>query len=419
MLISTGLVAHLKACLDQISKWNPTPFQFPYELSCYKSRHGNHVRCPLGGNGYKFVDNTENYWSHWLWPVGILISCVAATIYQSIFEDKNNGEIFTHLLEAVALSLAAAFAYFQYTTSKNFTSFLNEGFRFEERCLAQDPNFDRNYWRTVKYRTLILTGFHLFRLALPIHSLCVATSVSVFPMSPWRLVPTGILKQFLKIEVTIFAGIMQRAISFVYTFLVIYLAIIRYFLLTAVTIFYAQGSMIFMVLASKKVGAFTITQKLKTLVSMQREIQLLCQIYNDIHKRNVIPLVIILGVISNSFSLYILVSNWTCINLQISVIFGNCVIVAFGIILLAFHLAVKLYIESKNLFRLHMFQNNFRCEENSLLRRKDKILIKKYWRSFTDLKIFFFEANFFEGSTPLVILAFSMNCAVNLILFDK
>lgn len=43
-------------------------------------------------------------------------------------------------------------------------------------------------------------------------------------------------------------------------------------------------------------------------------------------------------------------------------------------------------------------------------------IMRKYWKSFQGLKIYFLESNFLENNTPLVILDFTMHMAIQLIL---
>lgn len=46
-------------------------------------------------------------------------------------------------------------------------------------------------------------------------------------------------------------------------------------------------------------------------------------------------------------------------------------------------------------------------------------IVKMCWRSLPTLEVFFFEGNFFENTTPLVILDICLNCAINLMLLAK
>lgn len=152
-------------------------------------------------------------------------------------------------------------------------------------------------------------------------------------------------------------------------------------------------------------------------VLMFREIQLLCNLYNGIHQHQLIPGVMIITVLGASVSLFAMVSGSASMDVTTVLIFGNGFVNAIGTTFLCFYFAAKLFTESKELTIKHgcMEQGGELILAGEGVRQKR--LLKRYWRSFPCLKIFFFERNFFECSTPLVILGFSMNFAINMILF--
>lgn len=128
------------------------------------------------------------------------------------------------------------------------------------------------------------------------------------------------------------------------------------------------------------------------------------------------PPLIIVGAMTTSVAIFVLVSASESLDVQTAIISENMVLIGLAVILVVFHLALKIFEESKSMLRSQIW-----CRGNSsfLLHARCRRVFQKYWRSFPCLKIYFFQGNFFESSTPLVILDFSMSCAVNLLLLKN
>lgn len=122
----------------------------------------------------------------------------------------------------------------------------------------------------------------------------------------------------------------------------------------------------------------------------------------------------ILGI---SVSTFTIVSSWESLNTITAVVFVNGLIASIVGAFLCFYFATKLFMESKDFVKTQgCISSNGGYVTLGYECLKRQHLLKKYWRSFPVLKIFFFETNFFERSTPLVILNLSLNVEVSMIL---
>lgn len=176
-----------------------------------------------------------------------------------------------------------------------------------------------------------------------------------------------------------------------------------------------------MLLAFKRFAtekSHSFPEKIKVIVIMYREIQILCDVYNEIHKRVVVPFLIISFVMGISISRFMLISKSVERSIQNMLVFGPAVFISLVATLLAFQLAVRLYVESSTLLaKNHSWQNHQIA--GRMRNQKKRQIMQRYCRSFPVLKIFFFERNFLEGNTTLNILDFSNNGATNLILLEN
>lgn len=419
MLVITGIISQVEACLAQISSWNFTPLEFPYVLRSYTSKVGkseNHLTQRSNTVLYKFAAGTGSSSSHWIWHVVIFFSAVFSTLYQSIYEDKHAVEVSVHLLQTFSFTFGAILVHIQYHQSEIFVDLLNELLEFEKRHLSYISPNERKAWRQVKYRKLIVLGIHFFRVTFTLPSIAFPISVAFFPFAPWRHVPAGILRSISIINISgslftqILVKVTQGCISFAYSYAVVYLCTNRYLLLIILSIFASQASLIYMVHAFKI--RVTKRNQIQNSVRMYREIQLLCSLFNELHKLHVIPASILIAMVGTSVSLFMLVSRRVDKDFQITFLFGNCLVLGIAVILLGFHFAVKLYSDNRNLLILQPYLRNTKTST-------ERRMMRKYWRSLPLLKIFFFQSNFFESTTPLVILDFSMNLAINLILLEN
>lgn len=429
MLVSTGIIDHVKNSLHQIEKLYLNLFHFPYKIRCYKDQGGesespaeNELKPPL----FRFEDNPKYTQGGWILHLAFLISAVISTLYQSTFEDQHVLGFSIHLYEASCLAVSASLAYFHRRKRGKITAFYNQVLHFESRITSLTPK--RQDWRQFKYTKMILFGIKSVRTTFPILSFGLACSVAVYPSAPWKLIPVSISEKFSNSDFCQFGSnilgqLIMRAITFWHTYIVISVNLNHYFVLATLAFFSAQGSLYYMILAFRGIletGAhsYKYQNRLDSIVRIYREIQLLCWDYNSIHKLAVIPPLLILGVMGISVSLFVIAYLSKSGDIMGILIFCNVLANSIWVILLWFHLALSLHNESRRLLKsgVHTQVN----QDNLILqsKREEERLLLRYWKSFPVLKIYFFESNFFESSTPLVILNFSMGCAINLILLE-
>lgn len=416
MLVITQILLHVKACLDQIPRLCLLPLQFPYRLC--PSLQGTHETCHAVS--YTFEANPKFSSSHWIWHIIIMTSAIISMLYQCIFEDTLLVEYAIHAFLSLAYTKDVLTVYMHHRHSIEFANFLNELLGFEKRWLNNNSETEQKYWKRVKYRNLIVLGLYWNRISVPI--LCVGDGLSaaIMPFSPFRQLPGIVLEKLFGI----FPSVLTRLICFFYNYTVFYLCISEYMILAILSFFSAQFSMICMINAVKRLlineDAYypcNKTRKLDAIVRMYRETQLLCYFYNSIHKIAVNPPLILIGITGPAVALSMLVSFWEKVDLETGLVVVDLMVVCIGVLLLTFHFGVKLFIECKNFLVLKAYGKHYGKVHYSRGTR-DKMAMRRYWRSFPLLKIFFLQSNFFESTTPLVMLNFSMSLAINLILLE-
>lgn len=242
-------------------------------------------------------------------------------------------------------------------------------------------------------------------------------------MSP-SIVLTGLTKlNFVGVTGILLNETIIRVLSFTPSYVILYFVVSRVHIIIIISIIMAQGSMVLMLLAFKRQlvnrsGLFSDIGKVNIIVLMYRETQLACNAYNQLHQLLVIPTLIFTLMMATKVSLFTLMSKFVKKKLETLLLFGNGLAICLSGMTLAFEYVVKVYRESDRLIMqpCSWMHDEITCH---LPTRRLGIIIKRYSRSFPTLKIFLFESNFFEGNTSLVMLDFSINCAINLILCGK
>lgn len=294
-----------------------------------------------------------------MWHVLILISEVLFAVYQFVFEDKLLIEKSIRILDVSIFVGAAGFATFHHRHFQQVVNFLNEILLFEKRRVRTDKNFDAEFWRKhVAYRKFVIVGLELYRLFLFLISITIATSLALYPYSPWKKLPARTLQQLIN-SIPILAGnpiytdAIVRVISFTYTYVVMRLFLNHILLVITLALTAAQSSMFWMLVALKRLiiqySRFGREEKVGTVIKMFREIQLLRKVYNDIHKLHLVLATIIIFGMAGSCSLFVVVSRWEMLDFQGMVIYGgDGLVTCVAVILHLFHIAVKIYAESQN-----------------------------------------------------------------------
>lgn len=368
MLVVTGVIWLVKSCLDQVPKWGLISLSFPYTVSYDPSFHGAFSTYQYGMANTKcylqFVANSKYNCGHWVWHVVIQATSVIFLLYQALLEDNFRMEICVHLFIGISILVSTVFSYIPHLESNEISNFMNELLAFEKRWLAKVNTRGNNYWRNVDYRRFVIIVLGLFRITLPLASITIAISLAILPYSPWRFLLIAILNSFSVLSGgnNIIEEIIRRAASLIFTYLSLHLCVNHYLTIASTTFFSAQSSIFWMVLAFKKLfatnnslGWVESCRNVYTTVTMFREIQVLCVVFNQKHKILVMPTLIIVADMTTSVSIFVLVSSWGNMNLPTAIIFGNMLLMGLGVVLLLFLLAVKVFTESKKLLRLHIW----------------------------------------------------------------
>lgn len=213
----------------------------------------------------------------------------------------------------------------------------------------------------------------------------------------------------------ILGDLSRRLASFLWVYITSYVNQNLYMIVIILSFLVAPSSMLLMLIAWKKLLKLKGT-KMDKIVSMYRETQLLVWYYNDLHKLGIIPAIIVLLVAGLPVATSCIVSTWKKVDTPTAAVLGVMIVISVEIILLAFHLPLKIYATTKHLLPTPAISF---ARPILSLNKQDTRIMNRYWRSFPLLKIYFFESNYFENDTPLVILNFSIGCAINLILLGK
>lgn len=429
MLVGTGIISQVKSCLDQVPKWGLIQLSFPYKLESAQSTHTSHSNILVGNvdskRSFKFFTDEKYIRSHWIWHLTIQATAVISLFYQATLEDNLKIEICVHLYIGLGLSVTTLFSYFQHLRCQEISNLLNELLTFEKRWLHSNNTDKNKFLRNAEYRRFVLLGLGMYRAALPLACVMIASSVAIRPYSPWRFLPVGILNGFSKVGIGkgLISEIVRRTVSFLFTYLTLHICVNHHLTMAATTFLSAQSSLFWTILAFKRFLVSNINHKLDVparnmvrIIALFREIQIIFGLFNNVHKCLVMPPFILLGSMTASVSIFVLVTALGSLDIQTTLIFGNLLLIGLAFILLVFHIAVKIFAESNYVLRSQIW-----CRGNSsfLLSTRHRKTIRTCWRSFRSFKIFIFHGNFFECSTPLVILDFSMGFAVNLILLES
>lgn len=233
------------------------------------------------------------------------------------------------------------------------------------------------------------------------------------PTCPWRIVPVGLNDGHCCLEVELIViTIIRKLLCVIYTYVTWFVWNNQVMILSTLSFLSSHASLYYIILAWERAICADVVNVDET-IKMYREAQLLNRFYNDVHNMGqVIAVFIIMTIVGSSVSIFAVVALWNDMDEQGILVFGNGMAMGFNIVLITFRLAVKLYKESEHALRSKIYTA-------FILSRKEMCLVKRYKKSFTILKIYFSRANFFDRTTPLVLLNFIMNCTINLILLKE
>lgn len=218
--------------------------------------------------------------------------------------------------------------------SQTYLNFLNQLLQFEKRHGAfLYLQLEQRYWTNKGCCKFGIFLIRIFSTTMRILQVVVPTSFVIHPYCSWKILPSSFLDAFTFFNFDGQAGIIvteiaRRIFSFAQACFIIYLVANRYLLVLAVSLFMAQGALILMVLTFKR---FLIKhccnkadiRRTRVTVLMYREIQLLCGIYNEIHKMILTPSLILSFVVGITVSLFMLMSGSVEQNMQNLLLFGT------------------------------------------------------------------------------------------------
>lgn len=425
MLVITGIIPEVKKLLDEIPKWNPSPlhFYFPFTLYNDNSDNGDSSEDALFRESisYRFEASSKLSGTHWIWHATVLVIMIKFALYQAIFEDDSYVQYVIHIALVVVLNSSMIFAYAYNFHMESFLKYFNELLFFEARYVDFNCRQEHKFWKQNPNKRWPLLSIQIQRKFLPMVGLYIVATLTAFPYIFWHLLPLGILSQFAKLNFGGTSGyileeVTRRLASFAWAYICCYVNLNLYMIVIILSFLMAPSSMLFMLIAWRKRLKST-GRNIPGNVRMFREIQLIAWFYNDLHKLGIIPAILVLVLSDLPVSISSIVTRWKYMDPQAAILFGAGVVMSAEVILLAFHIPLKIYATSKQL----LVPTSGRSLGRPILylNKRDTKMMNRYWRSFPVLKIYFFESNFFESNTPLVLLDFSISCAINLILLAK
>lgn len=123
---------------------------------------------------------------------------------------------------------------------------------------------------------------------------------------------------------------------------------------------------------------------------------------------------VLMGPATLAISLFLVVTRWNTLDAPALAIFLNFVVTMINIIVLNFQFATNIFSTSYNLKSSYCHGYIAGYFYNSRKRR----LNKRCWNTFQVLKVNFFGSNFFDKNTCLVLLDYSFDKAIELILLS-
>lgn len=150
------------------------------------------------------------------------------------------------------------------------------------------------------------------------------------------------------------------------------------------------------------------------VVLIHGQFQILARIYNNMMQMTITPTYVVLSPLLFSTAVYSLVLLGTSIDMASLITLVITLSISMSQNFVGFYFAIQVFKESSSIFnRKLIFQN---MKGNPKENRYFQKMVTRYWKSFPLIKIYFFHGSFFEDCTCLVLLDFSVNQAVNLLL---
>lgn len=393
MIVSTNLLPTILSLFQAVQSqmMGPITMPFPYRWN------------PLQKSFYV----SESYTSWW-WIVVCVIHMLAS-ILQAIFKYVSPEP---PLLWEMVLRTCFSFLYFIlatcFTAFHKFQSpavceFLNKLMQFDNIHVNTSQH---KKWQNFETRLISLLGSSFYGNFRAIN-LLVAVLTAVWPKSPWN----AFASIYIVVSHRISTYSYSKYIAKPTVFLVNY-----YFwrvIMDGAAMCYAVNFIIAIYSIKSCLQVFQHISTADVHVSepalkIYREIQLLTNLYNDIHRNSCMIGIVVVSITGYVTFTYMLIGNYRELP---SVMMITCGLITFSCnaeILLAFQLPTQVYTKS-----IAIYSNvSKRLLVDGVIAKKWKIMV---WKSCPIIKIDFF-GNYFDGTTSLVIMQFCMESTISLIL---
>lgn len=403
MLIATNLISEIQCLLFVVNHWNAMPFQYPFRLK-YKSASQN----------YKFLLNPMFLQHHWLYFCFVLTFAFILGTFRAFTESKSVSDRVSTLFIAYFAVLYAISLCFHKIEVQQFCKFMNQLLSFENfrsTVLTKDERFNwRNQQATMTVKWIIRT----FTFALLTHSILYSLSCTLNPNVPWNIVPVKLINNLSY-------NLGSKGLVKYFLFVYLYITIRIYTNLSSTNIlinlllptFSFSKSLKFV---SKRLQVSQSIEAVLDLLSLYQQINLLCIFYNNIHRKCLLPLLIVSGIVCLSIPVFVITTRLDYIDFTAVVVFINLIGISFGLIFGCLKYAANLNKQSLSLIR------GFKCKllNSELHSDPSKLIIfRKKIRSMYPLKIMYLNSNYLTRITPLVFLKISGRLAVQLVLLDR
>lgn len=261
MLISTDVISHVKATIEQVDKWSLPLVSAPYNLLSIRGHwHHNFANQAYNkGTLYKFEANANFISSQWLLHLFIFASGVASILFQLVFEQNTFLQICVCSLTLTIFVTYTGFVYTQHRNIKRFVYFLNQLISFEIHHVNRgnlEPGRTAD-WEQSTDRKVAFYGILLIRVSLQMLSVFIGITSAIFPFAPPRLVPPTLLRSFDYLKClgqngTFLIELARRITNGLYSYTIANLFVSHGILITAISFLCSQCCLLLMVAAMKR-----------------------------------------------------------------------------------------------------------------------------------------------------------------------
>ncbi len=411
MLLQTGIIRKMSQVIGIVGSWNIIPMQYPYQLY-HKSKN----------RSYKFGVNPLYLKSHWILHcfvfliAGILGSFRAILDATTVF-DKAAVLFFVYFSIMFILTTC-----FHKVEAINFSNFLNQLIKFETGNTFRKFSNIQVPTKTDRHCQLVSFVSRLFSIALLVHSILYALSCGIMPEVPWNMVPSKIYQVTSSVSdealkrclLTLYLYITMRVFSNSATInIVINFFIPTYWFCSSLKVLQDKMS-------NLRLHNDTLDQ-----IKIYRQINILCIIYNSIHRKSMAPLMVLGAIACFATPAFLLISRIHQIYFGAVSVFVNLLEVGVALTIISFYFAAifnKISLKTLAKFKkcvVVMHKTSSTMQSVSTEHTRNMKFIRRNLVSLCSLKIRFLHSNYFDQLTPLIFFKFSLRLAINLSLVEQ